>query len=194
MLKRQKFEKPYKLNLGCGDNYLTGWINIDDNSHNMAEKLDITMNLTHNLPFENNSVAYIHNEHFLEHLTRPEGLAFIKECYRVLQTGGVLRISTPNLDEAVDIYKNKTFADLPVYKKYDLHRFASTPCQYLNMSFREWGHQFIYDEPELRMLLKEAGFHPSEVTGRTIGESKHSALVNIESRTEGMVFEATKSI
>ena len=32
---------PLKLNLGCGNDYKEGWINIDNNSANNIKKLDL---------------------------------------------------------------------------------------------------------------------------------------------------------
>lgn len=74
------------LNLGCGEVYLSGWINIDNRNDDV--KLDLRHDLSRGLPFDDNSVDFIFNEHFLEHLTPEQGVTLLKECYRVLKVGG----------------------------------------------------------------------------------------------------------
>jgi predicted SAM-dependent methyltransferase len=48
------------------------------------------------LPFENGSFSFVYSEHFFEHLTPTVALEVFKECYRVLQVGGVLRTVVPD--------------------------------------------------------------------------------------------------
>lgn len=62
-----------KLHIGCGTVYKEGWINIDNNSDNNIEKMDFMWDLRKPLPLPENSVDFIYNEHFLEHLTVDEG-------------------------------------------------------------------------------------------------------------------------
>ena len=83
------------LHIGCGKVILQDWINIDLDA---LEGVDLVYDIKKGIPFNNNTIKYIFAEHFLEHLTREEGLFFLKECHRVLRKGGVLRLSTPNLD------------------------------------------------------------------------------------------------
>ena len=110
ILRRKKYynkkfpHTPLSLNLGCGKDYKPGWVNIDANLYKNIKKLDIKYDLSKGIPFQDNSVDYIFNEHFLEHLTVKEGLYFLKECKRTLKSGGVLRIAMPNLEEAMKIY------------------------------------------------------------------------------------------
>ena len=53
-----------KLNIGCGNDYKEGWINIDNNSDDNIEKFDLNWDLRNPLPFKDSSIAYIFNEHF----------------------------------------------------------------------------------------------------------------------------------
>ena len=59
--------KPVKLNLGCGTDYKKGWINIDNNSDDNIEKLDLNWDLRKPLPFKDNSVDFVEHEHFELH-------------------------------------------------------------------------------------------------------------------------------
>lgn len=58
------------------------------------------------LPFEDQHVQLIYCSHTLEHIEESKGLKFLKECYRILKKGGVLRVALPNTDN--NLYFCKT--------------------------------------------------------------------------------------
>jgi hypothetical protein len=82
-----KKHKKIKLNVGCGTDYKKGWINIDNNSDDNIEKLDLNFDLRNPLPFEDNSVDFIFNEHFIEHLTVEESRKSLADFRRGTKTG-----------------------------------------------------------------------------------------------------------
>jgi len=45
-----KKPRPLMLNLGCGTDYKPGWVNIDNNSDNNIEKLDLNWDLRNRCP------------------------------------------------------------------------------------------------------------------------------------------------
>ena len=51
-------------------------------------KADILWDVTDGLPFDNDSCAFIHSEHFPEHLAVQQGVRFLAECHRSLGRGG----------------------------------------------------------------------------------------------------------
>ena len=178
-----KASKPIKLHIGCETVYMDGWINIDNNSDNNIEKLDMNVDLRNRLPFEDDSVDFIFNEHFLEHLTWDEGLQAIKEFMRVLKPGGVLRIAMLDLARSVQIYEDKNWEinNIEYFEKCGM-AFIETRAQYLNIAFREWGHKHLYDFEELERLLKKAGC--VNIQKRFLHESTHEELRNLETREE----------
>lgn len=178
------------LNVGCGTDYKEGWINIDNNSDNNIEKLDLNWDLRYPLPFKDGSVDYIFNEHFIEHLTVEEGQAMVKDSMRVLKKGGVLRMATPDLALSVNKYLNVSLEDDPVVAQFHLD-FIKTRAERLNMAFRWWGHKWLYDWEELDRRLKEAGF--SKIVKCTLRRSKHKDLCNLEARDNStLIAEVTK--
>lgn len=56
------------------------------------------------LPFENNTVDVCYNSHMLEHLDPSEVRPFLRECHRIMKSGGVLRVVVPNLEEIAREY------------------------------------------------------------------------------------------
>lgn len=89
------------VNCGCGNKNHADWINIDFVSN---DKNIITHNLLEGLPLEDNSVDWVYSSNFLEHLTFKQAEKHIKECYRVLKSGGGIRIVVPDLENVCKEY------------------------------------------------------------------------------------------
>ena len=136
--------EPGRLHIGCGQQVIAGWINIDNQG---LPGVDQVLDVRRGLPFAN--VSAIYAEHFLEHLALEEGLAFLAECRRVLRPEGVLRLSTPNLDWVV-----LTHYRGPQAGEDD----ARVDCIRLNRAFHGWGHQFLYNRSMLASAIRSAGF------------------------------------
>ena len=173
-----------KLHLGSGFNYLDGWINIDINSN---IKTDLLHDLRKPLPYPDYSIDLIFNEHFIEHISYDEAFIFLKECYRVLKLGGILRISTPNLDWLLEVYRQNK---LDEYK--DVGWIPSSRCRLMNEGMRSWGHEFLYNTTELYNILDKSFFSKIiEVPWRV---SQYIELNNLENRPyhKEIIIEATK--
>jgi predicted SAM-dependent methyltransferase len=172
---------PVMLNVGCGTDYKEGWINIDNNSDNNITKLDLNWDLRYPLPCDDGTVDYIFHEHFMEHLTVEEGIRATQDFMRVLKPGGVLRIATPDLLEAVTSYQDPTWKEKPFIKKFQLE-FVQTKAEMINMKFRWWGHKWLYDWEELERRLHEAGC--DKIERCELRKSKHRPLRDLEIRDE----------
>lgn len=187
------FNKKIKLHVGCGTLYKDKWINIDNNSDNNIEKLDINHDLSKGLPFDDFTVDFIYNEHFIEHLSRDDGLLFLKECFRVLKNGGVLRIACPDLDDIIKNYLNNTWRELDWVSRYNYEGIESG-CQMINMCLNEapWGHKYVYNREELKKRLIDAGFINENIIESLFNKSEYEELVNIDSRLDSMIFDVRK--
>jgi predicted O-linked N-acetylglucosamine transferase (SPINDLY family)/predicted SAM-dependent methyltransferase/GT2 family glycosyltransferase len=174
--------KPYKLHIGCGKNIFEDWINIDIEANHPC--VDLLCDIRDELPFEDESCSFIYNEHVLEHLTVEEGLFFLKECHRVLQPGGVLRVAMPDLKDVVDNYNSENFRD-PDWLKWPEYQFIQTRAEAINISFRWWEHKWLYDREELNRRLSEAGFTISKAA--EWGKSNVPELENRETRGESLL-------
>jgi predicted SAM-dependent methyltransferase len=146
------------LHLGSGAYRIDGWLNVD----RIEEKPDVAADLAAALPFVSDSVDYIHTEDFLEHVDLEHGRVFLRECFRVLQHGGVLRLLTPDLDALVRrVYLDRDRR----HGAWCAHSFGtSTPAEALNMHLRMNGdHRFVYDDELLAREMKAAGFRVRRV-------------------------------
>lgn len=171
-----------KLHLGCGQIIKEGWVNVDLE----PAKGGIRRDLSRPFPEESDSVDFIFHEHFIEHLTREQGVAFLKECYRVLRPGGVMRLSTPDLYMLAIWYQQGPIDQWPGTWE------PKSPARFFNEAMRLWGHQFLYDQEEIGDVLAEAGF--KTILVETHGTSDYDELREIEARPyhQDLIVEATK--
>ena len=84
-----------KLNVGCGNDYKEGWINLD--YHN-KERADVVFDLNKiysggKLPFKDKSFDKIILYDVLEHMIEP--LPILRELFRVCKIGGHIKIKVP---------------------------------------------------------------------------------------------------
>lgn len=91
------------INIGAGDWECPGWTNLDHSSgtyaveqsrHSFVE-YDIRKD---NLPYEDNSVDAIFCSHVIEHIETNHVKHMLKECYRVLKPGAVVRVTCPDAE------------------------------------------------------------------------------------------------
>jgi predicted SAM-dependent methyltransferase len=179
------FTAPYRLHLGCGSYRLQGWVNIDF-IHSPA--VDVWWNLGWPIPLPDGSCRYIFHEHVLEHFELWRGLDLLRECHRLLQPGGVLRVAMPSLDHMLALCAS---GDWRTHRSPHMPE-TKTRAEFLNMNFRYWGHQWIYDREELNRRLREAGFRAIVDVERH--RSDHLQLRGVEHREDSLLIcEAIKT-
>ena len=95
-----------KLNLGCGEKRLPGYINVDKFG-NPDIKHDLE---SFPWPWENNSISEIKLIHVLEHLGKETETYFgiLKEIYRICKNGAKIFIIVPH-------YRHEFFYDDPTH-------------------------------------------------------------------------------
>jgi hypothetical protein len=93
---------PLKLHLGCGQQYLKGYINLDfpPEQHNVMQvSVDAYANITE-LDFPENTVDEIKLSHVFEHFDRITALVLLVKWQNWLKVDGVLHIETPDVLES----------------------------------------------------------------------------------------------
>lgn len=149
---QQLDQKHLLVNLGCGPEPFDGWINVDIAR---GDQVDVVMDARKGLPFRDNSCQAIFCEHVIEHITRDEGIALLRECHRILEPCGVVQISTPDAGKYLQSYAG----DPAFLQRAMQHRPAPTPMDRINMVMREGGlHLWLYDAESLMCVFQEAGF------------------------------------
>ncbi len=89
------------LNVGCGDTFHPDWTNVDMVSRSPEVR---ACNLLKGLPYPDGRFQAVYHSHVLEHFPRAKAADFIRECYRVLQPEGILRIVVPDLENIAREY------------------------------------------------------------------------------------------
>ena len=116
----QKIKKPKMLNLGCGGRYHKDWINIDFNSSGPDV---IKHNLCLGIPSPNEDFDVVYHSDILEHFPKSYAPEFLKECWRVLKPGGIIRVVQPDLEQIVRLYLDaldrSLQGDQEAQKRYD---------------------------------------------------------------------------
>lgn len=91
---------PLRLHLGCGEQRLDGYINIDyPSQHHTVQTnpaADVFADITR-LQFPAGTVDEIRSHHMFEHFDRPAALAMLARWHRWLKPGGTLHIETPDV-------------------------------------------------------------------------------------------------
>jgi len=137
---RMRHRNPLKLHLGCGNQHLEDYENIDLRK-TWATNLVCDIK---KLPYPDNSVALIETYHVIEHIPRHDLPNALKEWYRLLIQGGKLIIECPDFDEDVKEYieGNEKRMD----SIFGLQRFPGDT------------HLFGYNFKTLKQLLETSGF------------------------------------
>ncbi len=126
-----------KLNIGCGDKILVGWLNCDIKEGSGVERVFDTSQAP--IPFENDSIEEILVNHVLEHIWKWEDA--VMEFHRVLIPGGILTVRVP-------YGQTYTAYHVRFFKPETLDAFID-PQPY------EQCCQFEFDKPLFRLEKKE---------------------------------------
>ena len=215
------------LNLGSGNWSLDGWTNLDYPSewYANAQKnhkivpYDIRND---NIPFEDNYVDIIYSSHVIEHIENIHIQRMFDECYRVLKTGGGVRITCPDAEFLYQVskynndywsWRNEWFNSERFYKKYFsprnvdfLVREIATPklLNYVHSmnsidyeeAYKTMGmyDYFEYLTKDLVFRVETVGDHINYFTFDKVKQMLQRAGFNIiiHSKWNGSVFEEMK--
>jgi predicted SAM-dependent methyltransferase len=171
-----------KLQLGTGANPYPGWLNTD--IHDFRRRGEVVyLDATEPFPLPDESFDLVFSEHMIEHLTYADGQHCLRECHRVLRSGGRIRVATPSLDQLITLYDREQSDLQRRYIRWSIDSFQGGAVPNIagfvvNNFFRDWGHEFIYDRETLRHALESVGF--VDVEQWPVGESGDPRLVGLE--------------
>jgi len=151
-----------KLHIGAGPLNLQGWVNIDargfEHIHLCTEGFELN-------EFSEHSIAEIYMCHVLEHFSFEETKNILLNFRSKLQKEGLLRLSVPDFDKIVDIYKLNN-------QDVDLIKYALMGGQEYEFNF----HKSVYNKNNFSKLLKDCGYKEIkewatvEEFGKSIGD------------------------
>lgn len=85
-----------RLNLGCGDYYVDGWVNVDV-TQNERVTPDVVADITGGIPFDDDSFDRVYLGHVLEHLPVELVVPVLADVRRVLRSDGRACIVGPDV-------------------------------------------------------------------------------------------------
>jgi predicted SAM-dependent methyltransferase len=92
------------LNLGCGERFHPDWTNVDLSSGRSGV---VAHDLAKGIPFESESADVVYSAAVFEHIRRDDAARFLREIYRVLKPGGIVRVGVPDLEKICRLYLEK---------------------------------------------------------------------------------------
>ncbi len=145
------------VNVACGPQVLDGFLNVEL----VGPPPRVRWDCRRSVPLADDSAAGIRVEHFVEHIEPREELpAFLRDCRRALEPGGVLRIIVPDAERYLRAYCQPGLDGLrelavPIPFPADL----PTRMDVINHIFYSWHeHRWAYDFETLAHRLRAAGF------------------------------------
>jgi SAM-dependent methyltransferase len=166
--------------------------------------------VTRGLPWKDETVEVIYASHFLDHLPRQQAEDFLREAYRVLIPGGILRLALSDLERKARQYLDEVHQarlgasswekGLPADNflrstllGVEVRPSLTRPISFLRALLFRGGHLWMWDAPSLILLLRHIGFR--EVRECAFRESiiQEVSLLDLESRKdESFYVEAVK--
>lgn len=172
------------LQIGAGPTSAAGWLRTDLEPRPRGS---VFLDATRRFPIPDATFDFVHSEHMIEHVPFEGGAAMLRECHRILKPGGRIRLATPDLAVLLGLYGRenvgvaKRLIDA-VGNGVFQNPACAKPIFAINSAFRDYGHQFLYDEETLRESLHAAGF--DDVQRCKCGESAFAPFRGMERHGE----------
>lgn len=143
--------KETKLNLGSGDKFFEGYLNVDLDKN--APQVDVVADISQPLPFTNESIDAIMSSHSLEHISYTIIPDVLKDWHRVLKEGGVIDIKVPDGRFAMEAYIRGTWRI-----DYGFAERNILPMLYGNHGDIYQLHKALFTYESLWVLMSKIGF------------------------------------
>lgn len=131
----------HKVNIGCGEQYAEGWVNVDHQS--MPHRKDLVLDVRNPLPWSRQAgqergelIDFCYLGHVLEHLRIEEVIVFLRRLRAAMSPSGVVMVVGPDCVRAEGLAVTQTL-EVPLEQirhgagrwQGDVHRWECT----------EWG-------------------------------------------------------
>src|SRR5438067_4323322 len=196
-LRKKRIRNLQYLDIGCGRNVHEKFINLDYLWH---ARVDVCWDVKQGIPFPKSSMKGVFIEHCLEHFSLPVAFAVLKECWRVLTPGGLLRIIVPDAELYLELYHRQRRDDenaLFPFQESESFNNIFSPIISVNRVFYQdrdspFGHRFMYDFQLLKLLLDRLGFESARKVNFREGRDSILLIDSESRRSESLYVEAEK--
>lgn len=166
------------LQLGCGSDLITGFLNTD---HPLNTKADASVDARFGLPFQDSSFKGVYAHHVIEHLDYQDAYRVFSEVGRVLTPGGTFRMIVPDLKVFLNLYRNDGAGDIfKLLPPWHMEKLSvETPLEMVDFMFRDDKfnrHLSSWDFDTAELRLRRAGF--SSVIRQSVNQSLDPKLAD----------------
>ncbi len=165
------------LNIGSGADKLPDWISVDMNPEYSPDVIHDVRETP--LPFADGSAELVYMEMALSQLDLRGGMNLLKDCHRILEPGGWIRVNEFNFQSLLATWETR---------KPEWHDLTQAE-KHFNW-FHRYGWHMLWDCETLEKHLMLAGFENIHEETRTL--SKIPALCGLEKRRSGFCMEGRK--
>ena len=180
------------INVGCGTHPFPGWINYDHNIFIFYSRIPILKTLLkklnfipagykefldiaasenisyadggNHIPQEDESIEVVYSSHMLEHLDEEETHIFLRESYRILKEGGILRLVVPDFDKLITAYSKHNNPAQFIKDSCLVGKKPKSLIKKLQYLLQGHGWHFsMYNTRTLAALLEKYGFKNIQV-------------------------------
>lgn len=134
----------FRLHVGCGERFIPGFLHVDIRP---LAHVDIVAPADLLNMIQDETVDLLYNCHILEHVRRGQEMRVLKEWFRVLKPGGILRTAVPDFESVVNRYRGTG----------NLEELMG--LLYGRQDYEENIHYQAFDFARLKSLLERVGFH-----------------------------------
>ena len=175
-----------RLNWGCGDAGVPGWINSDIKD---GPGIDISASILDGLPLESNSIDYAVSIHALPEIPYPDLKNVLEELRRVLKPGGTLRLALPDIEKAIDAYRRR---DREFFMVSDRDA-VSIGAKFVTHLVWYGYTRSLFTKDSIEELLLSAGFSRVQHCRFQWSASGHDEIAELDDREgESLFVEAVK--
>lgn len=143
--------------------------------------IDFPLDLERPLPLPDRAFDAVYSSEVIEHIRREKVPALLLELRRILKPGGVMRLTTPDMEACCQLYLGT--------HKYPINAIRDTWREgqfsnliWMNTYMRDWGHQWVWDFPALSEAIERAGFVNVNRCEPQITKSRLMELSALETR------------
>ena len=122
-----------KLNLGCGEDYREGWVNLDSRK---GIKTDVLWNIeNYPYPFKANTFEQVLMSMILEHTVDP--IKTLKEIVRICKNGAKLIVTAPHINSyaAHSDLQHKHYFTENMFDDWHLKEYGLEELKFVNYEF-----------------------------------------------------------
>ena len=149
-----------KLNLGCGDKILPGYVNVDTVTSRAGKQPDVNADIRDLRKIKSSVADEILAVHVVEHFYYWEVIPLLKSWRRLLKPGGKLILECPNL-----LYACRMIVENPAMRSQPgkTGQMSMWPL-YGDPSWKDplMCHKWAYTPESLTAVLQEAGFQQAK--------------------------------